>query len=54
VARLELAGPQRRRAGIDVRGDGSLVAYTGWIRRRTIEPQAGEGAVEVLQRELED
>ena len=36
AARIEIQGPTGR-AGIDVRGDGSLVAYTGRVRRRTLE-----------------
>ena len=36
AARIEIKGPGGR-AGLDVRGDGSLVAYTGRVRRRTLE-----------------
>jgi hypothetical protein len=50
VARLELAGPRRLRAGLDVRGDGSVEAYTGALRRRVIDQQAGESAYEALRR----
>jgi hypothetical protein len=53
VGRVEVAGPGRLRAGVDVRGDGSAEAYTGWIRKRLVEPEPGESAVDALRRALE-
>jgi hypothetical protein len=53
VARLELSGPARRHAGLDVRGDGSLAPFTGRFRRRLIKPRPGEEALAALRRELE-
>ena len=52
VARVELAGPGRLRAGVDVRGDGSAESYTGRIRRRLLAQAGGESAYDALRREL--
>ncbi len=52
VARLELAGPQRLRAGLDVRGDGSVEGYVGVLRRQVIEQRPGESPYDALRRAI--
>jgi hypothetical protein len=51
AGRFELRGPGAR-GGVDVRGDGSAEAFTGWIRRRLVAQQDGESAVDALARAL--
>jgi hypothetical protein len=52
VARLELAGPRRLRAGVDVRGDGSAEAYIGRVRRRLVEQRSDESPYDALRRAI--
>ena len=54
-ARIEVSGPGLIRSpegGIDVMGDGSAIAYTGAIRKETIEADSLEGAFERLKAAL--
>jgi hypothetical protein len=51
TARLELRGP-RVTAGVDVRGDGSAVAFTGRLRRSEIQRRDRETAYDALRRQL--
>jgi hypothetical protein len=56
AARIEIATGgwlRGRAAGLDVMGDGSLVPYAGGVRRRKLEPHAGESEVDAVRRELE-
>jgi hypothetical protein len=52
TARLELAGPRRLRAGVDVRGDGTAVPFTGRLIRKPVERDSGESAYAALRRAL--
>src|SRR4051794_12870368 len=54
AARVELARGRRGRprGGIDVRGDGSVEAWVGLVRKQLLEPAGGEDAVAALERAL--
>ena len=57
AARIELSTGgmlRRREAGVDVMGDGALVAYAGGLRRRMLEPRGDETAFDAVRRELAD
>jgi hypothetical protein len=54
-ARIEISGPGLIRSpegGIDVMGDGTAIAYTGTIRKETIEADTLDEAFDRLRKEL--
>jgi hypothetical protein len=52
AARVELSGP-RVIAGVDVRGDGAVQAWTGRLRRRALPLEDGETVYDALRRTLQ-
>jgi hypothetical protein len=52
ATRAELRGPGTK-AGFDVRGDGSVQAWTGRVRRRLIEAADGETPYDALRRAVQ-
>ena len=49
-ARLEVSGPRRLRVGVDVRGDGTAVPFTGRLVRKQVERRKNESAYDALRR----
>lgn len=56
-ARLEISGRGLLRpptAGVDVHGDGSMVAFEGSVRRQVLEPRRGETVFEAVRAALSE
>ncbi|MEI6791836.1 MAG: hypothetical protein WCK97_01220 [Actinomycetes bacterium] len=51
AVRAEISGPSTR-GGVDLRGDGSVQAFSGRVRRAVIEPREGEDPYGALRRVL--
>lgn len=51
-ARIEIRGPRGTAGGVDVRGNGSVEAYTGRFRREVVAEERGESAYAALRRAL--
>ena len=54
TARLEVSGPGRVRAGVDIRGDGSAIPFTGRLLRKQIQRGDGDSAYDALRHALAD
>ncbi|HWX45151.1 MAG TPA: hypothetical protein VNY52_07485 [Solirubrobacteraceae bacterium] len=58
AVRAEIAGPGGLlggpRGGVDMRGDGSVEAYTGRVKRRLVPLLPGESAHDALRRVLQE
>jgi hypothetical protein len=54
TARLELSGPGRLRLGVDVRGDGTAIPFTGRLIRKQVQRGDGESAYDALRRVVRD
>jgi hypothetical protein len=54
-ARIEITGPgllRRREGGIDVMGDGAVIAYSGAIRKEPLEAESLDDALDRLREAL--
>src|SRR3954452_3199991 len=54
TARLEISGPRGLRGGVDVRGNGTAVPFTGRLLRKPVERASGESSYDALRRALAD
>jgi hypothetical protein len=54
AARFEINAPgiTGGEAGLDVKGDGSLVPYAGTIFKRELRPRAGESPFDLIRKAL--